>query len=413
MRFPVFFTPLLTRAAFFVMSFVVACSASNAENLSRILAEFPLTSPMLADARLALAETRADYTSNRALPNPYLVGEQERWDDNSIPTETTIGIRQNFGFLWTQSSRVHAARLAYESELATFEELQNELAAQLVVAAYEYDGFRRQSIVLDSVLNRARELTDAMAARRELGDVSLYDEQRLQIELVQLQHRRQQLFAEEQRTLTELIRLTGLSERQLEAIHIDIEIHPSEMSMEEASSYALEHRPRAVAAAREMESADWSHRAARLSQLPDFSIGFGLKSQESGQDGSVIDAELEIPIFGQRRSQRRIAAAAQGRAGVHFLSERQLVEQEIRTAYKQWNHLQTIDVPMSIRMVEGAQLNMERGVLLYLEGELSIFELVDALHTGIEAQETAFELRNALIAAQVELRRSVGLEILE
>ena len=413
MRFPVFFLPRLTRAAFFVMSFVIACSASNAENLSRILAEFRATSPVLADARLKLTEARADYTSNRALPNPYLVGEQERWDDDSVPTETTIGIRQNFGFLWSQSSRVHAARLAYESELAKFEELQNELAAQVVVAAYEYDGFRRQSVMLDSVLNRARELTDAMAARRELGDVSLYDEQRLQIELVQLQHRRQQLFAEEQRTLTELIRLTGLSEHQLEAINIDIEIHPSEMSVEEGLSYGLEHRPRAIAAARELESADWSHRAARLSQLPDFSIGFGLKSQKPGPDGSVIDAELEIPIFGQRRSQRQLAAAALGRAGVHLLSERQLVEQEILAAYKQWNHLQTIDVPMSVRMVEGAQLNMERGVLLYLEGELSIFELVDALHTGIEAQETAFELRNALIATQVELRRSVGLEILE
>ncbi len=413
MHFPVLFVPLLTRAAFFVMSFVIACSASNAENLSWILTEFRATSPVLADARLKLTEARADYTSNRALPNPYLVGEQERWDDDSVPTETTIGIRQNFGFLWSQSSRVRAARLAYESELAKFEELQNELAAQVVVAAYEYDGFRWQSVVLDSVLNRARELTDAMAARRELGDVSLYDEQRLQIELVQLQHRRQQLFAEEQRALTELIRLTGLSQRQLEALNIDIEIHPSEMSLEEASSYGLEHRPRAIAAAREVESADWSHRAARLSQLPDFSIGFGLKSQKPGQDGSVIEAELEIPIFGQRRSQRRLAAAAQRRAGVHFLSERQLVEQEIRAAYKQWNHLQTIDVPMSIRMVEGAQLNMERGVLLYLEGELSIFELVDALHTGIEAQETAFELRNALIATQVELRRSIGLEILE
>ena len=138
-----------------------------------------------------------------------------------------------------------------------------------------------------------------------------------------------------------------------------------------------------------------------------------MKSQKPGPDGSVIDAELEIPIFGQRRSQRRLAAAALGRAGVHLLSERQLVEQEILAAYKQWNHLQTIDVPMSVSMVEGAQLNMERGVLLYLEGELSIFELVDALHSGIEAQETAFELRNALIATQVELRRSVGLEILE
>ncbi len=413
MHFPVLFVPLLTRAAFFVMSLVIACSASNAENLSWILTEFPLTSPVLADARLKLSEARADYTSNRALPNPYLVGEQERWDDDSVPTETTIGIRQNFGFLWTQSSRVRAARLAYESELAKFEELQNELAAQVVATSYNYDGFRRQSVVLDSVLNRARELTDAMAARRELGDVSLYDEQRLQIELVQLQHRRQQLFAEEQRTLTELIRLTGLSEHPLEAINIDIEILPSEMSMEEGLSYGLEHRPRAVAAARKLESADWSHRAARLSQLPDFSIGFGLKSQKPGQDGSVIDAELEIPIFGQRRSQKQLATANLRRAEVHMQSEQQLVEQEIRAAYKQWNHLQNLNAFAYTGMADSAKRNMERGVLLYLEGESSALELVDALRTGIEAQRATVEIRNALVAAKVELRRALGLNIVE
>ena len=135
------------------------CSASTAAELSRILAELRTTSPVLADARLRLTEARAGYTSSRALPNPYLIGEQERWNDDSIPTETTIGVRQSFGFLWSQSSKVNAARLAYESELAKFEEQHNELAAQIVIAAYVYEGFRRQSIVLDSVLSRRNPLS--------------------------------------------------------------------------------------------------------------------------------------------------------------------------------------------------------------------------------------------------------------
>ena len=56
---------------------------------------------------------------------------------------------------------------------------------------------------------------------------------------------------------------------------------------------------------------------------------------------------------------------------------------------------------------------MTRGVQLYLEGEMSAFELVDALRTNVEAQDAVLSLRNSLAVARAELRRAVGLDPLE
>jgi hypothetical protein len=42
-----------------------------------------------------------------------------------------------------------------------------------------------------------------------------------------------------------------------------------------------------------------------------------------------------------------------------------------------------------------------------------VFELVDVLNSGYEAQTAAIALRNAAVAAELELRLAAGLKLME
>ncbi len=404
---------LLLGAFFVTVPFSPSAAQPHALSLQQIIASLDSTSPVLAEAQTNLSRARSAYTGSRAFPNPSMFGSQESLNDNAGTTERIIGVRQSLGFLWSQASKRGSTKSAYEAAQAEYVEAKRELIVRVLTQAYEYDRFQRQSELMDSVLMQSEHLSKATAARRELGDIAPYDEQRFVLEKIQLQNHKQELQQEVANALSELIHLTGLSPESFQTIELTEPPSTLFKSEDEAVSYALQHRAELVRSEKSLGAAQKALSQARWSQFPDMSFGIGDKTMDPGPGGLYVEGELEIPLWGQRRSETNVARSELAQAEIQHRSQRQLVEQQVRSAFRQLQLAEQINFSLNGSLEDSANVNMQRGVRLYLEGEMSALELVDALRTGIEAQDAALRLRNSLALARAEMRRVAGLEPLE
>jgi len=413
MRYRLSWLTLLLGAFFVSLPFYSSLAQPELYSLQQVIASLDSTSPVLAEARTELARARATYTSSRALPNPALFGTQETLDDAASSTERTVGVRQNLGFLWSLPSRISAAKSAYGAAQAAYLESRRELEAKVIDQTYEYDRLRQQSKLMDSVLYHAGQLALATTARRRVGDIAPYDEQRFQLEQIQLQNRKQELQREELNSLSELVQMTGIASDRMENMELTSPAPVPFASEEEAVKYALAQRPELHQSAKQLDAARRALTQKRWNQLPDFSIGVGNKKLDPGPNGLYVEGELEIPIWNQRRSEKNVARSELVQAEINHQSQLKLVEQDVRAAYRQLQLVERLQPPSESDLADSASLNMTRGVRLYMEGEMSALELVDALRTGIEARDAALSLRNSLAVARAEMRRVCGLDPLE
>lgn len=404
---------LLLGAFFVSVPFSLSAAQPRALSLQQIVASLDSTSPVLAEAQTNLSRARSAYTGSRAFPNPSVFGSQESLNDDAGTTERIIGVRQSLGFLWSQASKHGSAKSAYEAAQAEYVEAKRELIVRVLAQAYEFDRLQRQSELMDSVLMQSEHLSKATAARRDLGDIAPYDEQRFVLEKIQLQNHKQELQQEVANALSELIRLTGLSSASFQMLELTEPPSTLFKSEDEAVSYALLHRAELTRSEQALDAAHKAVAQTRWNQLPDLSLGIGDKTVDPGPSGLYIEAEVEIPLWSQRRSETNVARSELAQAEIQHRSQRQLVEQQVRSAFRQLQLAEQINFSLNGSLEDSANVNMQRGVRLYLEGEMSALELVDALRTGIDAQDAALRLRNSLAIARAELRRVAGLEPLE
>jgi outer membrane protein, heavy metal efflux system len=413
MRSPLL-TPPLIRAALFVLLAVCHSLQAAPLNISEITAGLDTTSPLLADSKLKLAAARAAYTASRALPNPTLFAEgQTLKNGNGNDNEQTVGVQQSLGFLWSQPSKVAARRLAFEAELAAYEETRRNVIVRIVSTVAHLRSIEQQSALLDTVLLTVERLQDAMNARHREGDVSEYDAKRLSAELIQLQQRRLQLTTEKNKMTVEFVDATGLPASVLIDLVLPHLSVPALESEEEAQRLAIAYRPSLQAKTQMVQASRRAFTAAKLNQWPDFLIGVGRKTAEAKLSGLLWKAELEIPIWGQRRSERNLARAEYERAEIEYQAAVRSVEQEARAAFAMWFFLRKTDAKTQTFNQYDARVNLNRGVQLHASGDFSSAELVDALRSSLDALAAALDLQTARLTTNLELRRATGLPILE
>jgi outer membrane protein TolC len=413
MRYPDL-TPLLAGAAFFVISIVSLNVQASPPTLNETILRMDSTSPALASARLKLAAARAAYTSCRALPNPVAFAEGQTLKSSGVrETEQTVGVQQPLGFLWSRASTLAARKLAYEAELASYEEARRDLIARTILTVARYRDLEQQSMLLDTVLYTTRQAQAAMNARQREGDVSEYDTKRLHAELIQLQLRRIQLTAEQNRAAAEFVGETGLTAQVLEELTLPTlpEI-PIEEEME-LKQYAAEHRPGLRAKSQWAAAGRSAYSAAKLKQLPEFSVGAGRKTADPDFSGWLWQVEIELPLWGLRRSERTLARVEMDQAEIEYQAALKQVEQEVRAAYARWLHLRSGGSATESFSQQDALLSIRRGIALQAGGEFSSAELVDALRSSLDALAAHLDLQTALLAANLELRRVTGLPIPE
>jgi outer membrane protein TolC len=409
---PISYSPALRRFGALLVSLLIV-APSFGRTLADIIAVADSTSPTLAEARYALAQARSEYTASRSLPNPTLFAEGQTLKDNGpSEREQSVGINQPLGFIWSQSFRASSKRLAYESALAAFEERRRENEIDLINSLSRYQALQQQIALIDTVLRTAQHVRDATLARLHQGDISDYQAQRIQAEMIELQQRRLSVI---QAANDEARLFVESSGQPLDAAADvrSLDLPPPLINSEvEAVEYTLSHHNRLRERSASLRSAKKALTSSKLNQLPEFSIGLGRKTADPNLSGLVWSAELEIPLFGQRRSDRNLAAASVQREQSLSESVRRILERDARAAMQLWRAASSADSLASAFDQATANLALDRAARLYINGEISALEFVDAVRTSLDSFQAYLELKTARVAANLELRRATGLEII-
>jgi len=392
---------------------IVFCQSAPL-SISEVLAALDSSSPVLAEARVELALARTEFTSARALPNPMLFTEQENLsNDGNDMKESTVGARQELGFLWSLGPRISAGRNTYRAGQANYAEIRRALEMEVILSIYRTVSQRNQLAIMDTVLHSGRRIEQAVLARQQAGKVSGFDAERVRIEILTLANDRASLEADYGATRIDLIQLTGLPSDAFADNSFEQTAEIPFGSSEEAVGYAHEHRPLLAQTEYEFSAARRAVTAARLDMLPNLNLGVGQKKVEEDFRGIVWEAELEIPLFQQRRSQLHVLRARQREASVNRTARELQVGQEVRSAFERWTSLKQTEKAAMDTLATNARRNIERASRLYTEGRLSTLELVDALRSGFESFAAAAELGQSRLTADLELRRTSGLPIWE
>lgn len=412
MRIPIWDTPLHVRAAFLCLWVSLATFKAEAKGISELFAAIDSHSTALAQARTSLAESRSEYQSSRALPNPTFGYEHEQVKIEDVTEEESVySISQPLGFLWGYGAGRASAKHAYQAANAEFQERQREIQVQAVAAALTVQSLRLQAAYADTVLNRTRSVVQAMQLRYEAGDVSAFDLHRLQVELLIMEKERKELLLSQQEAERAFTEISGLPAEWCTDFAVSDPPTIQLGSADDAAAFALANRSLLKQADASEQAAALHYKAARRNQLPEFGAMLGRKTIEPGFDGVVIGAEIELPIFGQRRSETGLAKVRSQASQVQNRSVRLQVEREARQAFVLWQQstgeitgLREADWPHSLA-------DLERGVVMYLAGELTAVELVDVLRSSAESLAARHSLEQSRIISALELRRVTGLPL--
>lgn len=364
----------------------------------------------LSDAARREADGRL--RSARSLPNPSLFYEHESLGDSTGDLrENTVGVATPLGFIWKRSARIDAAESRREIAEVQLEDQRRQIVREVASLFVEHaatieEGLRHESA--HDVLERARRF--ALAATRE-GDAPGSLLRRVELSIARHSFEEAEIEARLQEIQSQLAFLVGIDDVSPASgdLVLDELNFTSEVDAREA---ALEGRPDLKVTSMLLDWRRAELRVARNEGRPSASLQAGYKEDSSGRDGFVVGLSVELPVFDRNEGGAEVAEADVIRAKVAHERARRIVEEEARSAYRQWKQrsedCERLTAQEPARNAEALLRTIAAG---FEAGESSLMEYLDAVETSLEAWEDEIQLRKAKRQAAIELAYATAANI--
>jgi outer membrane protein, heavy metal efflux system len=366
----------------------------------------------LAREEAAVAEARI--AAAGVLPNPGLSVTREQLSSGpGVYHETLLQVGQTLPIGGQRGLRREVARQAAEAARARLEGARLRLAFEVHRAYLRAAAAESDLTALTETTEVFRRVEEAGRSRLAEGDISRFDQSRLQIERARyetLLARARLALAEASRELTLLVAPDSVAGRTL--------ILPAERLSELAAVAAVSDIETALLAAAgradvrateaEIEATEaWLTLQRRL-RIPDVTLSGGYKHQADGYQGAVVGVSVPLPLWDRNRG--GIAEAEANLAAARTRRELALrsAESEIRRA---WEIRRSLEERMRLigetLLPESAGL-LETARIAYAEGEMSLVELLDAADAYRGARESVTTLLADYLSAVYDLERATG-----
>jgi outer membrane protein, heavy metal efflux system len=365
-------------------------------------------------AREEAAAAEARIAAAGVLPNPALSATREQLSgDPGVYHESILQVGQTLPLGGQRGLRREAARQTSEAARARFDGVRLRLAFEVHRAYLRAAAAESDLAALAETTEVFRRVEESGRSRLAEGDISRFDQSRLQIERARyetLLARARLALAGASRELTLLIAPDSVGAQTL--------ILPSERLSELAAVAAVSDIETALltaagradvrAAEAEIEAAEAVLTLQRRLRIPDVTLSGGYKHQADGYQGAVVGVSVPLPLWDRNRG--GIAEAEANLAAARTRRELALrrAESEIRRA---WETRRSIE---ERRRLIGETLLPESAGLLgtarlaYAEGEMSLIELLDAADAYRGAREAVTALLTDYLSATYELERATG-----
>ncbi len=342
--------------------------------------------PTLGIQSLAIEQARAERQTRSLLPNPSLNYDREELDlAGSDGGEWIIAAEMPLDFLWRRGSRIDEAEALLEAEnfgLYDKRELVRFQARRVYLAAHY------GSLELEARQKSANLLLDIKRKSQLLkaeGDISGYDQRRIAFEVLRAER---DLVAAENELTRHESNLSLLVYR--DNLEMKVETEDSfegelpGLIEDKLVSTALERRGDLQRARARIAASEAAVQAARRAALPGVNLGMGYKRQIDGFEGPVGNLSVELPLFNRNQGAVTGSRARFDAAKLTVKALERQIEAEIMAACQNYNRLREQLAEYRNAMLENPETMVETAKFSYMEGEISLIELIDAVRTYTE-----------------------------
>lgn len=400
--------PLLRGVVVFFCALLFNTNAGKTATLAELLAATDSTSHEILLAKEELARSSAVHSNARAIPNPVIFGSNE---ELGSVRETGLGLNQELGFIWNRGAEINSAAASVSAANAYLRLTQSRVYSNVLSDLLRLHHLNEQLDLLNDISSQLELILLSNDKREQAGDISTFDAMRVRFESISIHKKRIEILRDIEALEKSLGRECGLAYKTaLRSIHREMVEIPF-TNAEDALRYAREHSPELQGISLRSESARQAKSAASWRRLPDFSIGIGQKSNNLDEQGWILEAELELPIFYRRNAELRLRKAEYERASKEVRSVSAQLSEEVLRAFDLWrnanSHSQLSFPPEMLRN------HLKTANDLYLSGEIGYIELLDAIEASETAQLEQFEIEASRLQTDLNLRLLTGFPILE
>ena len=191
----------------------------------------------------------------------------------------------------------------------------------------------------------------------------------------------------------------------------DLPSRAPDIALENLLVKAIQNRPDLQAVRATLRSQQAALSAARRQRLPAASLSGGYKRQVDGFKGPVVQVSLGLPLFNRNQGEVMSAGAAalQQNLSVDLLEKQ--VALEVRQAY---DRCRLYREQADAFLKEGSQSSgqvLEVAQFSYVEGEMSLLELLDGVRAYSEAFQATYDLLLKYQLSLFELEKAAATPI--
>lgn len=347
------------------------------------------------------------------LPNPEAYFFKEQLSNDIINyDEWTLAGSLPVNFLWDRWSGVNSASFLYEAEQKNFESTKLEIITNVKSSFVKYHYLKVIKDGWKKALGIIEKLNQTAIAREQEGEISGYDQQRIQLEYLLYKKNETDSRIDLQNALKELSLLIFPNE-----LIPDLQTEFKKMGfydipdLQNLLMVAKENRSDIQYAKLSLQSKSSQLSNEQLKILPEVSLTLGYKKQSDNIDGLVYGFNLGIPLFNRNQGNIEIAEAELNQSMLEVNSLEKKIEYEVINSY---NNL--TEYTEQLKVIEEFEFLSTEEIIStaeysYEAGEMSLLELIDALRAFTEA----LKLKNELIInyhnSYYQLEMAIGKEL--
>ncbi len=377
--------------------------------------------PQLRAARArAQAQERAA-EADALYPNPTVSVEEERTTlPNGVDDQWYASIRQPLRYPGEQGARARSADATQQATGAMVEEERTRLYNELRHRYLDVVGAQARVDVLRSFSEAIQEAATAAQVRYEEGDLGTFRRARLKVAHAQYEHERAEAERRLRTARTELAALLlpdGPSSLDLGAessryrVAGSMQFRPVDVKEDDVRRRAMTGRAAVRAAEARVQARTADVDAAEYQRYPSLSLSAGPKRQSvptSTTYGYTAGLSIGLPLWNGGRTRveaeegRREAAAATREA------TRRRVETQVQTALERLRSYRSRIQTVSDDVLADTDSLDTNAQFVYRQGEISLFELLDAIDAAKQAALLRLDLTEGYLRALYDLELAVG-----
>ncbi|TAM03719.1 MAG: TolC family protein [Paraburkholderia sp.] len=382
--------------------------SSDALSLNDILGLAAQANPVLRGARADADASAGTLMQAGTRPNPELSFLQEGF--GGTERTSTALVNQTIELGGKRRARLDVASYGREAALATLEDRDAALRAQVTAAFYELLAAQRQLQVAEDAAAIAARSADIAEKRARAGKVSPVEATKARVAFVGAQIERENATIRVDSAVEKLQNVTGSNTLHRRAVAGDLERVP-EVEPLSALVARLTESPLARAAKAEMLRANAAISVERAKRIPDITVSAGMKRVIAGSvrdNQAVVGISVPLPLFDTNKGAILEASHKAQSASAAMDAENAALRMALVQAYANFEssaqevrRLKTDVLPAA----HGALDAMSCG---YELGKFSFLDVLDAQRTLFEQQSRYVQSLTAAHLAYAELGRVVG-----